>query len=209
MIDWTVPYGCSRLVLVRHAEPAESMRGRCYGRLDVGLSSRGNAQASRLVSVLSSAPIEAVYSSPRRRATETIKGLGRGTSVVDALREIDFGTFEGMTYEEAQAKHPDIYQCWMERPTEVAFPDGERYSDVQARVTAAVAQIRTAHPRACALVVAHGGTLRTILAEALRIEEADIFRIDLAHASISVIDTFDDGTPIVRLMNGRPAIDLD
>jgi alpha-ribazole phosphatase len=208
MIDWRVPFGCSRLVLVRHAEPDESMRGRCYGQLDVGLSTKGEAQASRLVSVLRSAPIEAVYASPRRRAIETIKGLGRAITVMEGLREINFGLFEGMTYEEAEARYPDTYRCWMERPTEVAFPGGEAYSDVRARVRAAAAQIRMAHPLACSLLVAHGGTLRTVLAEALRMSDVDIFRLDIDHASVSVIDTFGDGTPIVRLVNGRSALDL-
>lgn len=191
----------SRLILVRHAEPDESMRGRCYGSLDIGLSPAGIAQAARVVAELARAPIAAAYSSPRIRAIHTIAGLGVPTTVVADLREIDFGSFEGMTYEEAEAKHPDVFRCWMERPTQVAFPGGECYADVKRRVRAAVTRIREAHPSGCAVVVAHGGTVRTILAEALRMADADIFRLDIAHASISVIDTFADGTPIVRLVN--------
>jgi broad specificity phosphatase PhoE len=71
-------------------------------------------------------------------------------------------------------------------------------------VCAAAARIRAAHPSACALLVAHGGTVRTLLAEALGMADADLFRLDVAHASISVIDTFPDGTPIVRLVNYQP-----
>lgn len=181
------------------------MRGRCYGSLDIGLSPTGVTQATRVVAELARTPIAAAYSSPRTRALHTIAGLAVATTVVADLREIDFGSFEGMTYEEAEAKHPEIYKCWMERPTEVAFPGGERYADVKRRVCDAAARIRAAHPSDAALIVAHGGTVRTLLAEALGMADADIFRLDVAHASISVIDTFGDGTPIVRLVNYQPA----
>jgi broad specificity phosphatase PhoE len=201
MIDWRVPHGCSRLILVRHAEPDDAVRGRCYGSLDIGLSPTGVAQAKRVVAELANTSIDAAYSSPRIRATQTIAALPVPTTVVPDLREIDFGAFEGMTYEDAEAKHPDIYRCWMETPTEVAFPGGERYADVKRRVRDAAARIRATHAGGCALLVAHGGTIRSLLAEALRMADEDLFRIDIAHASISVLDAFPDGTPIVRLMN--------
>ena len=203
-MDWRISPGCSRLLLVRHAEPDEAMRGRCYGSLDIGLSPHGVEQAARVVAELADAPIDGAYSSPRVRATQTIAGLRVQTTIVKDLREIDFGSFEGMTYEEAEAKHPDIFRCWMERPTEVAFPNGEQYADVKRRVRHAAAQIRAAHRFGSALIVAHGGTLRSLIAEALRMADEDLFRLDIAHASISVIDTFADGTPVVRLLNYQP-----
>jgi broad specificity phosphatase PhoE len=51
------------------------------------------------------------------------------------------------------------------------------------------------------VIVAHGGTVRTLLAEALGLADAHIFRLDVAHASYHIIDWFADGTPVVRLMN--------
>jgi broad specificity phosphatase PhoE len=199
MIDWRVPTGCSRLILVRHAEPDEAVRGRCYGSLDVGLSAAGVAQAERLVRALAEVAIDKIYSSPRMRATQTITGLGQPIEVVADLREIDFGDFEGMTYEEAEAKYPAIFECWMARPTEVAFPGGECFTDVKRRVLATVAQIRVAG--GTTVVVAHGGTIRTIIADALRMADANLFRLDIGHASVSILDTFADGTPILRAMN--------
>jgi alpha-ribazole phosphatase len=208
VIAWRVPDGWTRLVLIRHAEPDAAMRGRCYGQLDVGLSPAGHAQAAQLARALAGAPIEAIYSSPRRRALDTARPLGRPPERVDALREIDFGELEGMTYDAAAARYPELYQRWMARPTEVAFPGGEHYRDVRARVCAAAARIRARHAGGCAAVFAHGGTVRTLVAEALRLADADLFRIDIGHASVSVIDWFADGTPVVRLVNGQPAAQL-
>ena len=201
MIAKRLPDGCTRLVLIRHAAPDEAMRGRCYGQLDVGLSADGHAQAERLARSLADVPLEAIYSSPRRRALDTAYPLGRPVEVVDALVEINFGELEGMTYDDVAARYPALYQRWMARPTEVAFPGGEHYRDVRARVCAAAAHIRAAHPARVAAIVAHGGTVRTLLAEALGLDDARIFRIDVDHASIHVIDWYGDGTPVVRLMN--------
>jgi alpha-ribazole phosphatase/probable phosphoglycerate mutase len=215
-----IPPSGSRLLLIRHAEPVAEAAGRCYGRLDVGLSPRGHAQAAALADALGGAPLAGVYSSPRLRARDTASPLARRLAqghagardgagapaaevVIDDLREIDFGRFEGLTYAAAAELDPDAYERWMARPTEVAFPGGESYPALRDRVRAAAAAIRAVHPGACAAIVAHGGTVRTVLAEALGLPDAHIFRLDVAHASISAVDHFGDGTPIVRLVNAQ------
>ncbi len=199
MMLGSVPPGGTRLILVRHAEPDEAMQGRCYGSLDVELSPRGLTQAANVARVLADVAIDAVYSSPRARALVTAAALQREVVTVGDLREIDFGAFEGLTYEDAEARYPDVYRTWMEQPTVVAFPGGESYPQLRERVRAAAAVIRRAH--GSALILAHGGTVRTLLAEALDMDDRQIFRIAVDHASISVIDTFADGTPLVRLVN--------
>jgi broad specificity phosphatase PhoE len=129
----------TRIVLVRHAEPAASVRGRCYGSLDVELSPRGRRQAGALARALG--PLAAVYSSPRRRALETARALGEPI-VVDALREIDFGELEGHAYEEIERERPELFARWMTAPTTVRFPGGESYAELRDRVRQALADIR-------------------------------------------------------------------
>src|SRR5207302_9541483 len=111
----------SRLVLVRHAEPAEDAHGLCYGSLDVGLSDEGRRHAAELAG--SPAGYDAVYTSPRLRALETAGPIAaaRGLAPVvrDDLREIDFGDFEGRRYEEIEQSEPELYRAWMETPTRV------------------------------------------------------------------------------------------
>jgi alpha-ribazole phosphatase len=199
------PNDATRLILVRHGEPEEAARGRCYGRLDVGLSHAGREQVERVASRLSSSDLAAVYASPRRRSVESARIVGRPhgltPEIVEALAEIDFGLFEGMTYDEAAESYPDVYQTWMERPTEVAFPGGESFAQMRERVVGAMATLRSGHERRTVAVVSHGGTNRVALAEALNLASADIFRFDQSFASINVVDYFGE-TPIVRLLNG-------
>ena len=183
-----------RLILVRHAEPADDMRGRCYGSLDVGLSSAGARTAQRLAGL----ECDAVYSSPRIRALDTARAITTDVHVDDDLRELDFGTFEGRTYDEIAASEPELYRAWMERPTTVTFPGGESFALLKERALAALDRIRAAHD--IAVVVTHGGIIRAALAEWLSMPDAAIFRIDQSYCGISVVEWL-DGVPIVRAVN--------
>jgi broad specificity phosphatase PhoE len=191
----------SRLVLLRHAEPEEHARGRCYGRLDVGLSPAGVAEAGRLAPALARLRPDAVYSSPRTRATETVRALTDSPIVDERLREIDFGELEGRRYEEIEAAYPELYRAWMETPTTVRFPGGESFDDLQARALEAFDEIRVRH--ACALVVTHGGVIRAGLAAWLEMPAHAIFRLGQSHCGVTVVDWLGD-TPVVRLVNGGP-----
>ena len=90
--SWDRPDGVSlRLILIRHGEPEASARGRCYGKLDIGLSANGRAQMARLGKALASVSVDAFYASPRHRALESVEGLS-GTPIVEPrLAEIDLG----------------------------------------------------------------------------------------------------------------------
>jgi broad specificity phosphatase PhoE len=194
-------------VLVRHGEPEAAARGRCYGELDVALSPGGLAQAQQLAEWLEPVALAAVYSSPRRRAVAPAQPIaerqGLTVDLLLSLRELDFGRFEGLTYEQAEARHPEIYAAWMASPTDVTFPDGESWSRLRARVSTAALDLRRRHVDATIAVVAHAGPLRAILAEAIGVPNGNIFRLEQSFASVSVIDYLDE-QPMVRLLNGLP-----
>jgi broad specificity phosphatase PhoE len=189
----------TRVLLVRHAQPEEDARGRCYGRLDVRLSDKGRTHARRLSDLAS----DVVYTSPRRRARETAEVLG--TALVDErLRELDFGELEGRTYDEIALERPELYRRWMEEPTRVRFPGGEGFEDLHTRTCAALAELRAAHDGETIAVVTHGGVVRAALAEALGLPTARVFALDVGYCRVSVIDWFGEDA-VVRLVNGTGA----
>ena len=191
------------LWLVRHPEPESAAKGRCYGSLDWQLSPNGIRQAHAIAERLASESLAAIYSSPRRRclqAAEILAACRSSVKVLDALRELDFGEFEGRTYDEIAELYPALYRQWMEHPTEVHFPGGESFSAMRARVLDAAAALRARHAGESVALVTHGGVNRIILADALRIQSADIFRIAQRHGAINLIRYFED-TPLVELVN--------
>jgi len=189
-----------RLLLIRHADPAEEVRGRCYGGLDVGLSARGRERARELAEALGGTGLDAVYASPRRRALETAAALGPAPIVDDRLRELEFGEFEGRTYDEIAASHPEIYRCWMETPTEVRFPGGESYADLRSRALEAAADLRARHAGETVAAVTHAGVVRAVVADALGMPDGAIFRLGQDYGAVTRLDWI-DGVPVLRLLN--------
>lgn len=195
----------TRVVLVRHTEPVEEARGRCYGSSDLALSATGRAHAEALAERLAGLAPAVVVSSPRRRARETAAPIasrhGLEPEVLAGLRELDFGEVEGETYEEIERTRPDLWARWMSEPTAVRFPGGEAYADVRDRVGAAIALLRRSYAEQTSVLVAHGGVIRAVLGAALDLPDSHIFRLDQSHGAISVIDWFAE-TPVIRLVNG-------
>lgn len=199
--SWARPEGVSlRLVLIRHGEPEASAKGRCYGKLDVGLSDTGRRQMANVAQALASVSLDAIYASPRRRAHQSAEALDGGVRLEPRLGEIDFGELEGLTYEESARRYPALYKEWMEHPTEVKFPGGESFEQMQSRVLEAMRGIREAHTEQTVAIVSHGGVNRIVLADALGVESANIFHMGQSHAGISVVDDFENYS-VVRVMN--------
>ena len=193
-----------RLVLVRHGEPEAATRGRCYGKLDVPLSAGGREQVERAAERLRRSPLGAVYASPRRRARESAEIIAASCAldvrIEEGVCEINFGLFEGLTYDEIARRFPDEYRAWMERPTEIDFPGGESFARMRERVESSAAKLCAAHAGGAIAIVAHGGVNRIILAAALRMNASDIFRLEQSYAGVSVLDYYDQ-TPVVRCVN--------
>ena len=194
----------TRIILVRHTEPEASALGRCYGRLDVDLSESGRRHADGVGAALAEFGVQVLYSSPLRRAEEAARLIGARLEleprVHAGLAEIDFGELEGRTYDEIAASEPALYRLWMERPTAVRFPGGESYSDLSARVSDALAEIRGEHSGSVVAVVAHGGVIRAMLAPALGLRGDDVFAIPQEYGGVSIVD-WSGATALVRVVN--------
>lgn len=193
----------SRIWLVRHGEPA-GVRGRCYGKLDIGLSAAGRTQMERAAECLKAESFEAIYASPRVRTMESariVAGFHDCDCHEDAgLCEIDFGEFEGLTYDEIAVHYPAIYRQWMESPTEVQFPHGESFATMRVRVLRALEAIRQRHEGAMVAIVTHGGVIRIVLAWALEMPDRCLFRLAQDYAAMNLL-AWVDGVPIVQRMN--------
>jgi alpha-ribazole phosphatase len=197
----------TRFWLIRHGEPAEEARGRCYGSLDIGLSETGRGQIAQVAEYLKKEPIAAIYSSPLSRALESARILAAAAlspvEVVADLRELDFGDFEGLPYEEIAARSPDLYRQWMETPTEIRFPNGETFSQMRDRVLRAFEKIRREREGQRVAIVSHGGVNRILIAWALDTPDHCLFRLAQDYAAINLLELV-DGVPSVRLLNHRP-----
>lgn len=192
------------LWLLRHPEPEAAAVGRCYGSLDVKLSEAGIRQAHALARALAGVPLAAIFTSPRQRCSAAAEILAAGRSCVfttiPSLREMDFGEFEGRSYEEIAGLHPELYRQWMEHPTEVQFPGGEAFSQMSARVISAVNDLLRRHAGKSMALVTHGGVIRILLCETMGIPPANLFRLGQRYAAVNRI-RYLQNCSIVDLVN--------
>jgi broad specificity phosphatase PhoE len=164
------------IVLVRHGETDWNTERRYQGHLDPPLNAAGRAQSEALAEALVAEPIVAVYSSDLRRAHETAEIVARRLDLLvqvdPALREVDLGSWAGLTKDEVR-----------ERFGESGTHDGETRSEHSERVVGAIRRIAGGHPAARIVVVTHGGSIRAIERAANRGESprgmanCEIFRL--------------------------------
>jgi adenosylcobinamide kinase/adenosylcobinamide-phosphate guanylyltransferase len=179
------------------------MQGRYQGQADLPLSKVGRRQAARLASRLAQEEIHAIYASDLQRARETAAAVAslHNLPVRDdpRLREMDFGEWEGLTYEEIQERDPQQLAAWEAGPLDVAPPGGETLAQVAARVQAVLDEITAAHPDQTVLLVGHGGPLRVLLCLALGLSPQVHWQFGLNVASVSQVCLYDGDAVLTQL----------
>ena len=196
----------TRIYLIRHGEVAGAGVPRYNGHSDVALSERGEEQYHLLRERFADARITACYTSDLSRCRRGGEILGQHLGVEPiadpALRELNIGIWEGMTWAEIQESWPDE---WQERLADIVnyrVTDGENLLDLEARIMPAIERIIERHRSEDVLVVAHGGANRVILLNAIGAPLSALFNIEQNFCCLNIIDYFQDGNRVVRLLNG-------
>jgi broad specificity phosphatase PhoE len=191
-------------VLLRHGQTPMSVQKRYAGRSDVPLTEAGVQQAVAAAKRLASAGIGAIVASPLLRAVQTAQEVAAvtGAAVVtdDGFRETDFGAWEGLTFAEVRERWPSEVTTWLADP-EVAPPGGESFTDVSARVTAALRRVLADREGQRVLIVSHVTPIKTLVAAALLAPPAALFRMHLDVAAMCEIDWYADGPALLRSFN--------
>ena len=156
----------TQICLVRHGETEWNAERRIQGQIDIGLNETGVRQAMAAGRWLRSAGIVALYSSDLKRAWTTAQAIGAELGLVPTsvpeMRERRYGIFEGLTYDEAKAVHPDGYAAFEGRNADYAFENGESLLTMFARVTGKLEALAARHPGEIIAIVLHGGVLDII-----------------------------------------------
>ncbi|MGD2158203.1 MAG: histidine phosphatase family protein [Anaerolineales bacterium] len=123
------------------------------------LSTRGAQDATHVAEILSNISIQRVFSSPYRRAYQTVEPLSElknlDITIDERLRERDLGSWEAKSFQDA------VHRTWDD--FDFSFRDGETNHDTQARGIAAVQQIITGGYNGPIVISTHGNLLALIL----------------------------------------------
>ncbi|MFQ5736399.1 MAG: histidine phosphatase family protein [Thermodesulfobacteriota bacterium] len=198
----------TRFYLIRHGQVVNHHEYRYNGHSDVDITDVGVEQMNRLADFLAVEPIKAVYSSDLQRAckgAEIIGGaLGLKPVKVHALRELHLGRWEGLTRQEAAERYPDEADFRFQDLATGRLKDGESLVELGHRVMPAMEEMAARHRGEPVCVVAHGGVNRVILSDAMGLPIENFFRIEQDYGCLNLVDWFDDGGKVVKLLNGGP-----
>ena len=190
------------ILLVRHGlTPTTGVKlpGRARG---LHLSEEGGRQAEAVARRLGRlAKIAAVYASPLERARETAASIARGprlaVRVEPGLTDIDIGEWTGLSVKQARRK-PE-WVVVQRHPSGFRFPGGESFTEMQARVTAALGRLIARHPGEVVVAVSHADSIKAAVAHALG-TSLDLFqRIVIAPASVTAIVYRRDGPAVLTV----------
>jgi broad specificity phosphatase PhoE len=194
------------LYLIRHGATDANER-RPYilqGRgLDGPLSERGERQAASVARLLAEFQIDAICSSPLRRAMQTAEAIagshGLEVQTESAITECDVGAWEGMDWGSIESEFPEAYRDFRRDSATSPYLRGESYRDVQQRVMPAIDRLLEQHSGKLLVVVAHNVVNRAYLAGLMGLDLSRATGIRQLNCGVNVIRRLDDQTELLTL----------
>lgn len=194
----------TRVYLIRHGQTVWNKEMKYQGHSDTALTEEGLRQARQVAQRFANEKIAAVYASDLSRAYNTAEAIagkhGLPVATLPALREINFGVWEGLTYTAINEKWSDDMRVLYTTPDELVIPGGETFRQLKERAGNAMDSLVKNHPDETIAVVSHGGTIRTILCAILNIHLNHVWNIRQDNTAVNIIDYYSEKT-IVSLVN--------
>lgn len=194
----------TRLFLIRHGEVVRQGQKTFLGFTDLGLSSEGKKQVQTLAEYLGEVSLDQVYASDLIRAMDSARSICQGRSLqplaLPAFREMNMGDWDGKSWEEIKAKHPELSPFYFSNLKKFHFPGGETWSQFRGRVLLGMKHLLKESQGKTILLAAHAGVNRIILAQALGLGFKNMFFMDQGYACLNIIEYY-EGFSRVTLMN--------
>jgi probable phosphoglycerate mutase len=209
---WSGESAPTTLVLVRHGVTGHTVDKRFSGGLggsNPSLTDEGRAQVRATADWLAplAEEIDVVVASPVRRTQESAEILARRLDrtlvTEDGLAEMEFGSWDGMTFAEIKDRYPDDLDAWL-GSLEHTPGGGESFRVVEQRVLASLDRLLDEHVGRTVLAVSHVTPIKVLVAHALGAPLESVYRMELAPASVTVLSYFADTKSSMRMFNGRP-----
>ena len=194
-----------KLFLIRHGQTESNAQGRYQGSLDTELTDTGFAQARAAKKYLSGILLSGIYSSPMKRTVETAKIISEDTGleikIRHNLKELNFGKWEGLKFEEINASYRKDYQDWLSDPYKNPPTGGESFSGLISRAAEEIDKIVAENPDGSSVaVVTHGGVILALIVNWLKIPSECWRSLIQRQGAINVV-VLDNGFPYISSIN--------
>ncbi|MFT9493692.1 alpha-ribazole phosphatase [Anaerosolibacter sp.] len=192
------------LYLVRHGETLSNCQGVYCGWLDVELTDMGIYQAEESAKRLREVPLDLILTSGLNRTRKTAEIINKYHHVEihseGRFREMNFGRWEGLSYEEIRYRFPNELKSWEKEWLDYPVPEGESLRQMYGRVKEAIDQLCIDYPQGKILLVSHGGCIRGILSHLIGSGIEDYWKYKIENCGITKIEIV-DGYPVLTMLN--------
>lgn len=193
-----------RIILVRHGQTVWNKEEIFRGRIDIDLDEVGIAQAKLLARTLGNQQINAVYSSPLKRAVNTAISIANyhqnKVCIDDHFIDMNYGKWEGKSCDEIKETFRDLYQKWIKDPHLIRIPDGETLNEVRLRAIIGLNQILDKYEGKTIIIVSHRVVNKMLICALLGLENSSFWKIKQDTACFSIFD-YDDNNFTLTLHN--------
>ncbi|OCL26147.1 alpha-ribazole phosphatase [Orenia metallireducens] len=195
----------TKIILVRHGETEWNRQLRFQGSQDISLNDKGIEQAEKLAQRLSYEEIDVVYASDLGRAYQTAKAVAKEHNLevhkLSELQEINFGQWEGLTYNQIQEEYQAEWVMWEENPALNGAPEGESLKDVQERSVKGLEEILSGHSGNTILIVSHGGVIKVLISTLFGIPLAKAWQLMQSNTAVNIINYYEENKVTLELFN--------
>lgn len=194
------------LLLVRHVTTKANESGSWIGRQESEISSKGNEELILLEKKLSVYKWNQIYASPSQRVIETVQQVTKNHAskkaiqLVEALREIEFGCFEGKNFNWVSDYYPEEVEKMIAQKEDYCYPEGESLVIFHKRIADWLEEFIKTHHEGTYLICTHGGTIRSILSQLLVEGYCLHWHFKIDPGSLTVV-TITDGYPVIETLN--------
>lgn len=198
-----------KLILVRHALTVDNQKSRLSGHIDSSISEEGKEQIDKITNYLKDFDIDKIYTTTSSRTKDTVKKLSELKSIEiiekESLKEISFGDFEGLTFDEIKDKYPKEFQDMIEKGYEYKYPNGESLIDSYNRVCIELDNIISNNDDRTILICSHGGTIRNIITYLISNSYKYHWNFKIDNGSVTILEV-QDGFTVITAMNNTSFI---
>jgi broad specificity phosphatase PhoE len=200
------------LWLIRHAEVEVKYQRIFGGRIDMELSPKGRLQANALADYLHGKQFDAIYASPMLRVQQTLAPLVAknvpAPAILHDLREVDFGNWTGLGWEEVRTKFGVSAFTWLDQLEAAAIPGAESAQRLRVRVEFCLREILARHSGQEVAIACHGGVIRMLLSILLSMPLPAMAAFEIEYASLTNV-RYLPGRAELHLLNFTPWRDLN
>ncbi|NIO03781.1 MAG: hypothetical protein GTN74_03970 [Proteobacteria bacterium] len=194
----------TQIYLVRHGQTQWNREEIFRGTADIPLNEIGKKEAQLAAKALRGKTIRAVYSSPLARAKDTAEAIagshGLEVGIIEGLKDICFGDWQGVSHHTVRQRFPDLYLRWLKQPQTVTFPGGESLGELQARAAEAVKRVVSDHPEDTIVMVSHRVVNRALICGLVGIDLSRFWQIGQDTAAINLV-TWKKGHFVLACLN--------